>query len=133
MANQIQEVRYEGYLTADPIMRFVPSGTPVTNFTIGSNSEYKDKNGKKVKQTTWIRVSAWGKQAEIINEYCEKGSWVIVKGTLKPDKETGSPRVYTGDDGVPRASFEVDADPMGIRILKGKPFVDSDEDDGLPY
>jgi single-strand DNA-binding protein len=134
MANQIQKVEYEGYLTADPVMRFLPSGTPVTNFTIGSNNQYTDKDGKKVKETTWIRVSAFGKQAEIVNEYCIKGSWVIVEGRLKPDAETGGPRMYTGNDGVMRTSFEVTANPMGIRILKGKPFENEAEDDGgLPY
>lgn len=133
MASQIQKIMYEGYLTADPIMRFMPDGTPVTNFTIGSNNEYKNKEGKKIKETTWIKISAWGAQAEIVNNYCIKGSHVIVEGRLKPEGDTGSPRMYTANDGSTRSVYEVTADPRGIRILKGKPFEDEQDDGGLPY
>jgi len=134
MANQIQKVIYEGYLVADPEMRFTPGGSPVTNFRMGSNNSYLDKEGNKVDEVTWIKVTCWGKQAEIINQICAKSSWVIVEGRLRPSKN-GSPEVFQLKNGEYAASFEMTADPYGVRVLKGKPREDEEypEDDRLPY
>ncbi|MDH4138332.1 MAG: single-stranded DNA-binding protein, partial [Anaerolineae bacterium] len=56
-----------------------------------------------------FRVSAWGRTAEVCNEYLSKGQQVFIEGQLKPDPETGGPRLWTGNDGIARASFEVTA------------------------
>ena len=117
MANQIQMLMYEGYLAGDPEMRYTPSGKPVTNFRMGSNRKYNTADGREVKETTWLKVAAWGKLAEIVNQYCGKGSHVIVTGLLRPG-ENGSPTVFPTRDGGHSASFEVTAN--SIRILKGK-------------
>jgi single-strand DNA-binding protein len=117
MASQIQKVIYEGYLAADPEMRFLPSGQPVTNFRIGSTRQWKSKDGEVQKETTWIRVDVWGAQAEIVNQYAHKGDLVIVEGRLKPDKTTGGPNIFTRNDGSSGASYEVTAEPYGVRIL----------------
>jgi single-strand DNA-binding protein len=61
-----------------------------------------------VDETTWFRVTAWRRQAEICNEYLQKGRPVLVEGRLNPD-ENGNPRIWTGNDGVARTSFEVTA------------------------
>ena len=119
MASQLQGLQYEGYLAADPEMRYTPSGQAVTNFRIGSTREYTPKGGEKVKETTWLKVTAWGKLGEIINNFCEKGSWVVVDGLLRVG-ENGSPTVYQRQNGEWAASYEVTADK--IRILRGKPF-----------
>jgi len=118
MANQIQMVMYEGFLADDPDMRFTPSGKGVVNFRMGSNRKYKTSEGKEVKETTWLKISAWGKLAEIINNYCAKGSHVIVTGSLRVG-ENGSPNVYELKNGGHGASYEITANE--IRILKGKP------------
>lgn len=136
--NQIQMVMYEGYLAADPEMRFTPSGKVVTNFRIGSSRKYKNTAGEEVKETTWLKVTAWGKLGEIVNQICEKGSWVIVKGILRVG-ENGSPEVYQLKNGGYGASYEVTADE--IRILRGKDKIEGnteehDEvpaDDGIPF
>lgn len=117
MANQIQVLEYEGYLVADPEMRYTPSGKPVTNFRIGSNRQYKTADGEVVKETTWLKVATWGKLAEICNNYLAKGSHVIIRGILRVG-QNGSPEVYQLRDGAWAASYEVTANE--VRILSGK-------------
>lgn len=98
-----------GNVGKDPEMRFTPSGQAVTSFSVATNRQYTASNGEQVKETIWFRVSAWGKQAEICNQYLRKGSKVLVEGRLTPDKNTGGPRVWTKQDGTAGASFEVTA------------------------
>lgn len=125
MANQLQMVLYEGYLAAEPEMRYTPSGQSVTNFRIGSTRQYTNKAGEKIKETTWLKVTAWGKLAEIMNNYTEKGSWVIVQGLLRVG-ENGSPVPYERGNGEWAASYEVTADK--VRILRGKAFEGESQD-----
>ena len=79
-----------------------------------------------MKETTWFRVSVWGKQAESCNQYLAKGKQVLVEGRLIAD-EKGGPRVYESK-GETRASFEINADT--VRFLsprdEGPAFVDPD-------
>jgi len=98
-----------GNLGRDPEMRYTPSGQPVTSFSVASNRKYTNNNGEAVKETTWFRISAWGKLAETCNQYLKKGRQVYVEGRLTPDKETGGPRIWTRQDGSAAASFEVTA------------------------
>jgi len=108
---------YEGYLADDPEMRYTPSGKNVTNFRIGSHRQYKNAAGEVVKETTWLKVTAWGKLGEIVNQWTEKGSHVIVTGILRSG-ENGSPNVYQLKDGTYGASHEITANE--VRILSGK-------------
>ena len=62
-----------GNLGRDPEMRYTPSGQPVTSFTVATNRKYNNSAGQQVNETIWFRVSAWGKQAEICNQYVKKG------------------------------------------------------------
>lgn len=98
-----------GNLGKDPEMRYTPSGQAVTSFSVASNRKYTSSNGEQVNETIWFRVSAWGKQAEICNQYLKKGSKVLVEGRLTPDKNTGGPRIWQKQDGSSGASFEVTA------------------------
>lgn len=98
-----------GNLGRDPEMRFTPSGQAVTKFSVASTRQYKASSGEQVKETTWFSVEAWGKLAEICNQYLKKGAKVYVEGRIKPDKSTGSPHVYEKKDGTFGASFEVAA------------------------
>jgi len=117
MANHIQLMMYEGFLAADPDSRFMDDGKQVTNFRFGSTRQYTKKNGDVAKETTWFKAVAWGKLAEIIAKYCEKGSHVIVTGALRP-AENGSPAVYELKAGGFGSSYELTV--REIRILKGK-------------
>lgn len=104
-----------GNVGRDPEMRYTPTGQAVTSFSVATNRQYVNSNGETVKETVWFRVSTWGKQAETCNQYLKKGARVLVEGRLTPDPNTGGPRVWTGQDGQPRATFEVTA--QTVRFL----------------
>ncbi len=133
-----------GNVGKDPEMRYTPSGQAVTSFTVATNRQYSGNDGKLVKETVWFRISTWGKQAETCNQYVKKGSKVLVEGRLTPDPATGGPRIWTAQDGTPKASFEVTAN--NVRFLSargegdggggdlggGSSFVGAPEDD-IPF
>ncbi|MBW7920245.1 MAG: single-stranded DNA-binding protein [Anaerolineae bacterium CFX3] len=104
-----QTVIITGNVGRDPEMRYTPAGQAVTSFSVAVNETYTNNAGEKVKKTIWFRISAWGKQAEICNQYVKKGQMILVEGRLTGDQATGGPRVWTGQDGQPRASFEITA------------------------
>ncbi|OQY25979.1 MAG: hypothetical protein B6I34_00910 [Anaerolineaceae bacterium 4572_32.1] len=104
-----QKITIIGNLGKDPEMRYTANGTPVTSFSVATNRRWKNDDGSKGEETVWFRVSAWRGLAEICNQYLSKGRQVFVEGRLQPDKATGGPRIWTGNDGQPRASFEITA------------------------
>ena len=104
-----QKLWIKGNLGRDPEMRYTPSGQAVCNFSVAENRQYTAANGETVKETTWFNVSAWGKTAENCNKYLKKGQDVTVWGRLTADPATHGPRLWTGQDGTQRASFEVSA------------------------
>ena len=96
-----------GNLGRDPEMRYTPSGQAVTNFNVATNRKYTTSDGNQVEETTWFRVSTWGKTAEACNQYLKKGSKVLVEGRLNPDPDSGGPKIWTRQDGTSAASFEL--------------------------
>ena len=112
-----QSIEIVGYLGRDPEMRYSPTGTPVTHFSVASNRRWSTDEGEASEETTWFRVTAWRALAENCNAYLTKGRQVFVEGRLQPDAETGGPRIWVGDDGIPRAQFEVTANRV---IFLGK-------------
>jgi single-strand DNA-binding protein len=98
-----------GNLGRDPEMRYLPNGQPVTTMNVASGRKYTGSDGQLVDETTWFRVSVFGKQAESCNQYLKKGRSVLVEGRIKPDPATGGPKIWTRQDGTPGASFEVTA------------------------
>jgi len=113
-----QTIILAGNLGRDPEMRYTPTGQAVTSFSVATNRRYTNNNGESVKETIWFRISAWGKMAETCNQYLKKGSKVLVEGRLTADPATGGPRIWTGQDGSPRASFEVSA--QTVRFLSSR-------------
>ena len=103
-----------GNLGGDPEMRYLPNGTPVTNFSVATNRRWTGQDGQQRDETTWFRVSAFGRQAEVCAQYLAKGRQVLVEGRLRPD-DRGGPRVWQGQDGTWRASYEVTA--QTVRFL----------------
>ena len=106
-----------GNLGKEPEMRYTPSGQPVVSFSVATNRSYKGADGQPVKETTWFRVTAWGKQAETCNQYLHKGSKVLVEGRMTPDPDTGGPRIWESN-GKMGASYEVTAST--VRFLSGR-------------
>ncbi len=113
-----QRIIIVGNLGRDPELRYTPSGTPVTNFSVATNRTYTNAQGEQVKETIWFRVSAWGKTAETTNQYLRKGSRVLVEGRLIADPNTGGPRLWTRQDGTVGTSFEVRA--ITVRFLSSR-------------
>jgi single-strand DNA-binding protein len=113
-----QTIIIVGNVGRDPEMRYTPSGQAVTSFSVATNRQYTNNNGETIKETIWFRVSAWGKTGEVCNQYLKKGSKVLVEGRLTADPKTGGPRVWTGQDNSPRASFEVSA--QTVRFLSSR-------------
>ncbi len=94
-----QKVIVVGNLGGDPAMRYMPDGTAVTNFSVATTRKWTSADGQPKEETTWVRVEVWRKQAENANQYLSKGSKVLVEGRIKPDPNTGGPRIYTRQDG----------------------------------
>lgn len=113
-----QKLLIIGRLGKDPEMRFTPNGQAVTSFSVATDRQYSDQAGKLVKETVWFRVSAWGKLAETCNNFLQKGKMVMVEGRLTVDAKTGGPRIWTGQDGTPRASLEMVANT--VKFLSAK-------------
>ncbi len=113
-----QKIIIVGYLGGDPEMRYTPNGQAVTNFSVATSNRFTGSDGQLVDETTWFRVSVWGRQAETTNQYLKKGSRVLVEGRMTPDRATGSPRIWTRQDGTPAASYEVSA--FTVRFLSSR-------------
>lgn len=100
-----QELTIVGNLGADPEMRYTQDGKPVTGFSVAVNRTWKNAQGQKQDETTWFRVSAWDKLAEICAQYLHKGSQVLVVGEVKG-------RAYKNNQGEPAMSLEVRANTV---------------------
>ncbi|WP_432800067.1 single-stranded DNA-binding protein [Poriferisphaera sp. WC338] len=84
----LNKVMLMGNLTRDPEMRFLPnSNMAVVNFGLAINRTWYNKNtNEKQEETTFIDVEAFGKQAEILNQYVSKGRPIFIEGRLKLDQ-----------------------------------------------
>lgn len=72
-----------GNLTRDPELRQTPSGQAVVSFSVATNRTFTDSTGQRQKQAEFHNVVAWGRQAEIVNQYLKKGSPVLIEGRLQ--------------------------------------------------
>ena len=113
-----QQITLIGNLGNDPDRRYTPNGAAVTNFSVATSNKYTKKDGEKVSETTWFRVSIWGAAAEAANTYLQKGSKVLVVGRMTVDKATGGPRVYESN-GAWKSSFEVTASEVKFLDSRG--------------
>jgi single-strand DNA-binding protein len=102
----INKVILVGNLGRDPETRYSPDGAAVTNITIATSRQWKDKNsGEKKEETEWHRVVFYQRLAEIAGEYLKKGSSVYVEGYLKTRK-------WTDKEGQDRYTTEIVANEM---------------------
>ena len=103
-----------GRLGNDPELRYTPSAQAVTTLNVAVNRKFKKADETPVEETTWFRVSVWGKQAENCAAYLARGRQVLIIGRLTPD-ENGGPKVWTRADGTPGASYDMVA--QDVRFL----------------
>jgi single-strand DNA-binding protein len=116
-----QRIIVVGNLGRDPEMRYMPDGTAVTSFSVATSQRWTDRaTGEPKEETTWFRITVWRKQAETANEYLSKGSKVLVEGRIKPDPNTGGPRLWTRQDGTIGSSFEITADTVRFLSSRGE-------------
>jgi len=85
MAASLNRVILIGNLTADPELRYTPSGTARTRFSIAVNRQYKDASGHLQEEVTFVPIVTWGSQAENCANYLSKGRSVAVEGRLRID------------------------------------------------
>lgn len=98
-----QQITVIGNLGRDPKMALTPSGVPVTSFSVAVNRSWTTRDGQRQHKTTWFRVAAWQRLAEICSQYLSKGQRVLVVG------EVEEPSTWTDQEGETRASIEVRA------------------------
>ena len=91
-----------GYLGRDPELRYTAQGTAVCKMSVATTERRRSANGETEEHTTWFRVTVWGRQAELANEYLGKGRQVYVEGRLRLEE-------YADREGNPRISPEVNA------------------------
>jgi single-strand DNA-binding protein len=119
----VNKVILVGNLGADPETRHLPSGDAVANIRLATTDRYKDKSSGEMKeQTEWHRVSFFGRLAEIVNEYLNKGSSVYIEGRIRTRK-------WTDQAGQERYSTEIVAEQM--QMLGGRASGDRSSNDGF--
>ena len=138
-----------GNLTRDPELRYTPSGTAIAKMGLAVNRVWRDSEGQQKEEVTFVDVDAFGKQAETIGQYMQKGRPILVEGRLKldqwEDKNTGQYRSRLGvvlerftfvgggggqaggGDAAPQQSAPPPSEPAG-----GPP-VDAPGDDDVPF
>lgn len=113
MARGINKVILIGNLGADPEVKYMPSGDPVTTIRLATSESWKDKStGENVEKTEWHRVVFFKRLAEIAGEYLKKGSKVYVEGRLQTRK-------WQGQDGQDRYTTEIVANEMQMLDSRG--------------
>jgi single-strand DNA-binding protein len=92
MAGSLNKVLIIGNVGRDPEMRYTPSGSPVTTFSVAVNRRWTSNDGQQQDETEWFNVVTWNKLAETCNQYLTKGRSVFVEGRLRT-------RSWDGQDG----------------------------------
>lgn len=98
-------VQLIGNVGQEPTITNLESGKKVARLSLATNENYKDSKGERQTETNWHTVVAWGKTADIIEKYAEKGKEIAVVGKLKT-------RSYTANDGNQRYVTEVVANEI---------------------
>jgi single-strand DNA-binding protein len=102
-----------GNVGKDAEMRYLPSGKPVTNFSVAHSESWTNGNGEKQEKTTWVKVVCWGKLAEVCAQYVKKGMLVLAEGKIDAS-------AWTDKEGDARASLELTANEVKFLGKKGE-------------
>lgn len=101
----LNKVMIIGRVTQKPEKRMTQSGQGVTSFSVATNRRWNDSSGKQQEQAEFHNIVAWGKLADICEQYLDKGRRVYIEGRLQT-------RSWDGQDGVKRYRTEVVANNM---------------------
>jgi len=105
----INNVVLVGRLANDPEMKYTPSGMPITTFRLAVDRGRKNDAGED--QTDWLNIVAFQKTAELVAQYCDKGSLVGIEGRIQS-------RTWEGQDGKKNYSVEIVAN--NVRFLESR-------------
>ncbi len=105
-----------GRLGQDPEVRYTQSNTAVATLSVATTERYKDRNGELQENTEWHRVVAWGRLAEICQEYLKKGSLAYFEGPIQT-------REWEDKDGQKRYTTEIKA--LNMQMLDSRGGSDS--------
>lgn len=89
-----------GNLTRDPQLSYTPSNVPVCEFGVALNRRFKDREGNQRDEVCYVEVVAYGRQAEVVNQYFQKGKAILVEGRLRY-------REWTNKEGQKRNKLDV--------------------------
>jgi single-strand DNA-binding protein len=106
MAQSVNKVILLGHLGKDAELSYLPSGQPLSKFTMATNRRYKDKNGEWQEETDWHNIVLWAEQAERYSQYLTKGRQVYIEGRIKY-------RTWEGKDGSKHNATDV----IGERVV----------------
>ena len=101
----VNKVILVGRLGRDPETRYMPNGDAITNFSLATDEQWRDRNGERQTRAEWHNVSLYGKLGEIANQYLRKGSQVFIEGKIQSRK-------YTGNDGIERTAYNIIGNEM---------------------
>ena len=99
----VNKVILVGNLGRDAELRYTPGGAAVATLNLATTETWNDKEGQRQEKTEWHRVILWGKQAETLNQYLQKGKQIYVEGRLQT-------RQWDDKDGNKRYTTEVRGD-----------------------
>lgn len=113
MARGLNKVMIMGNLGADPEVRYLPSGSAVTNIRVATSESWKDRTtGEKQERTEWHRIVLFNRLGEIAAQYLRKGSKVFIEGAIRTNK-------WQDQSGADRYTTEIIANNMQLMDSKG--------------
>ena len=101
----VNKVILVGRLGRDPETRYMPNGDAITNFSLATDEQWRDRNGERQTRTEWHNITLFGKLGEIASQYLRKGSQVFIEGKIQSRK-------YTGKDGIERTAYDIIGNEM---------------------
>jgi single-strand DNA-binding protein len=106
----VNKVILVGNLGRDAELRYTPGGAAVATLSLATTETWNDKEGQRQEKTEWHRVVLWGKQAETLSQYLQKGKQIYIEGRLQT-------RQWDDKDGNKRYTTEIRGDR--IVLLSG--------------
>lgn len=147
----LNKVMLIGNLTRDPELRYTPKGTAVAEIAMAINRVWNNDAGQKQEETTFVDVTLWGRQAELVQQYVTKGQPIYIEGRLHletwDDKETGKKRsrmkvigesmqflsTRSESGGQQQPPQQRQRPQQSQRMAPAPPADDTDEDDDIPF
>src|SRR5690606_35434359 len=111
MARSLNKAMIIGNLGNDPEIRMAGQ-TKVATLSVATSRKYTDRSGQQKESTQWHRVEAWGKLADVAEQYLKKGASVYVEGSIEYEQYA--------KDGQTRSVTKIRAFPTGLLMLGGK-------------